>query len=181
MVRILATGPESSGTRWLAEILADAGADVVHRSQPDGGLWLDMVATLEDFDAAVVVVRGRYAHLESLRERLELADISAAADRRRRSLATLAPILGHPKTTVVTYESLSSPVEARHLLAGLGLDPEAADRVPCNDATAHRLTASGEVTVDLGGRRWRVERVWTGEEAGVDLAEDQRGAWLRRL
>lgn len=133
-MRILVTGPESSGTRWLAELVAAGGAYAVHRSQPEGADWIDLEAMADDFDAVVVSVRGCYAHLASLDERVR--PHGGSAERRRRALACIAPILGREDVHLVTYESMSSPVERRHLLAVLGLDPSA--DVAFDDASAHR-------------------------------------------
>lgn len=133
-MRVLVTGPESSGTRWLTELVATAGAYAVHRSQPEGGDWIDVEAMADDFDAVVVSVRGGYAHLASLEERVRPE--GGAAERRRRSLACLAPILGRADVHLVTYESMASPVERRHLLTVLGLD--ASVDVAFDDASGHR-------------------------------------------
>lgn len=143
-LRVLATGPESSGTKWVTKLLAEAGADAVHRSQPEGPDWVDLRAMLDHpasgptapvppFDAAVVVVRGRLAHVRSqVRRNIESSEDVADA-RRRAALARIAPVLGDPRVTVVTYESLAHVAERRHLLASLGLDDTAADRVPWTD------------------------------------------------
>ena len=125
-MRVLATGPESSGTNALTRLLAAGGADAVHLSQPEGPLWLDLEAMLDGFDAAVVVIRGFAAHKASLvRREIEPADGEARL-RRRKALGRLAPIMGHPKVTVVTYESLLELEERRVLLFVLGLDPAGA-------------------------------------------------------
>lgn len=143
-MRILATGPESSGTNYLTRLLAAGGADAVHRSQPEGGDWIDVEAMLdlpssgpegrvEPFDHAVVVIRGRLGHCRSqVRRNIEI-DERAAMSRRRAALARLAPIFGRDDVTVVTYESLASEDERRHLLWSLGLDPGGATRAPFND------------------------------------------------
>jgi len=149
-VRVLVTGPESSGTRWLTELVSTAGAYAVHRSQPEGADWIDLEAMADEFDATVVVIRGAYAHLASLTERVRPPD---PAERRRKALACIAPILGRTDVHLVTYESLGSPVERRHLLAALGLDTSA--DVPFDDASAHRY--SGQMVPD----GWQV--TWDGD------------------
>lgn len=131
---MLATGPESSGTRYLTRLLAEGGADAVHRSQPEGPDWIDMVAMLDDFDAVVVIIRGRLGNVSSYVHRKIVGTHRAAAEKRRKALGRLAPILAHPKVEVVTYESLASEAERRHLLDHLGLDPDAAVRQPWGDA-----------------------------------------------
>ena len=135
-MRVLVTGPESSGTRWLTELVAAGGAYAVHRSQPEGADWIDLEAMADDFDAVVVSVRGCYAHLASLTERVRPE--GGAAERRRKALACIAPILGRDDVHLVTYESMSSPVERRHLLRVLGLGTTA--DVPFDDASAHRYS-----------------------------------------
>jgi hypothetical protein len=132
-MKILATGPESSGTRYLTELLADAGADVLHRSQPEGVDWIDLAAMLDDFDAIVVIVRGELAHLRSQQTRGIVDGDEAAAAKRRKALRHVAPILGDERVRFVTYESLAHVAERRHLLLTLGLDADAAARCPFTD------------------------------------------------
>jgi hypothetical protein len=135
-VKILATGPESSGTRYVTALLKDGGANVVHRSQPEGADWIDLAAMLDDFDAMVVVVRGRMAQIRSQQFR-GIVDTDEAADRRcRRSLHAIAPVLGDDRVVVVTFESLQYAAERRHLLATFGLDCGAADRCVWFDENA---------------------------------------------
>lgn len=139
-MKVLVTGPESSGTNYLTGLVAEGGAEAVHRSQPEGADWIDMAAMLDNFDAVVVVLRGRYAHLRSYQRR-DIEPTEPLADqRRRKALASLSGIMGHPKVTVVTYESLASPTERRHLLESLGLDVDAADQWRWYDANAKYQT-----------------------------------------
>lgn len=135
MTRVLVTGPESSGTRWLTALISDAGADALHRSQPEGVDWIDMAAMVDDFDHVVVIIRGLLAHLRSqiLPEHSIEPDEQSATRRRRKALARLAPILGHPKVTVVTYESMRHRAEVVYLLRTLGLDETAVYRRPWTD------------------------------------------------
>jgi hypothetical protein len=127
-VKILATGPESSGTRYVTALLKDGGANVLHRSQPEGPDWIDVQAMLDDFDACVIVVRGRLAQIRSQQHR-GITNTDEDADRKcRRALRSLAPILGDERVVLVTYESLAHPSERRHLLQTFALDPGAADR-----------------------------------------------------
>lgn len=53
--KVLCTGGESTGTRLAQRLLADMGADAIHRSFPHGGEWPDLNTI--DFDAAVVMAR----------------------------------------------------------------------------------------------------------------------------
>lgn len=132
-MKILVTGPESSGTRYVTALLKDGGANVLHRSQPEGETWVDVAAMLDDFDAAVVVIRGRLAQVRSQQHRGIVSNDGDAFARRRRALRSLAPILGDDRTVLVTHESLRYASERRHLLAAFGLDQGAADRVPWVD------------------------------------------------
>lgn len=135
-MRILCTGPESSGTNYLTKLIAAGGADALHRSQPEGVDWIDLEAMLDDFDEIVIVIRGRLAHLHSTVKHYMEPDHAGADRRRRKSMSRLAPILGHEKVTVVTYESLRHLAERRHLLASLGLDPAGAERTPFDEQNA---------------------------------------------
>lgn len=132
-MKVLATGLESSGTRYVTDLLLDAGADALHRSQPEGVDWIDLAAMLDDFDAAVVVIRGHLAQIRSLQTCGISTDDADAADHRRRALRAIAPLLGDGRVIVVTYESLAHRAERRHLLAALKLDEDAADRCPWTD------------------------------------------------
>lgn len=122
-VKILATGPESSGTRILTAMLEQAGAEAVHRSQPEGDDWIDLQAMCDDFDHVVVIIRGALAHERSLQTCSVSTSDEQAHERRQRALRHIAPILGRSNVTLVTYESLSSEHERNHLLSSLGLQP----------------------------------------------------------
>lgn len=132
-MKVLAVGPASSGTRYLARLLAAGGAEVVHRSQPHGPDWVDVAALLDDFDAVVVVVRGRLAQLRSLLAAGHLraaggeVTVAGAARWRREALSWIAPVLGDERVFVVTYESLAERAERADLLETLGLDQRGAD------------------------------------------------------
>lgn len=64
--RILVAGPESSGTKMLAELLTRAGADVVHHS-PNYRLWNgDEFHRARDFDKVVIIVRNGFANAKSM-------------------------------------------------------------------------------------------------------------------
>lgn len=143
-MKILVTGPESSGTRYLTALLKDGGANVLHRSQPEGPDWIDVRAMLDDFDAAAIVLRGRLAQVRSQQHRGIVNTDDAGFDRHRRAMRSLAPIFGDERVVVVTYESLAYPAERRHLLCTFGLDVGAADRQPFYDENSKHY---GEVAV----------------------------------
>ena len=142
-MKILVTGPESSGTRYVTALVKDAGGNVLHRSQPEGDTWVDVRAMLDDFDAGVIVLRGRLAQVRSQQHRGIVTNDADGSDRRRRALRALAPAMGDDRVLVVTYESLASAAERRHLLTALGLDPGAADRVPFYDENQKHYGESG--------------------------------------
>lgn len=156
-MRVLATGVPSSGTRYLTRLLAAGGADAVHLSQPDQAqfieplglladiqtdqpdelaVWFDMDRALGDFDAVVIVVRGRLAHDGSYA--IHWCDMSAerADVWRQESFERLRPAFGHPKAIIVTYESLAVREERMALLTALGLNPEGADLEPWSNENA---------------------------------------------
>lgn len=129
MTRVLAFGPESSGTRWLKYLLEAGGADATHRSQPNGITWVDAAAMLYDYDRVVVILRSPVAHVASMTERGIVASEADGWAKRRRQLAAVAPILGDPRVEVVTFEGLAARHERRALLERLGLDPGGADAI----------------------------------------------------
>lgn len=120
-MKVLVTGPESSGTRWLTDYLTKAGADALHRSQPEGPDWIDLESMLGDFDHVVVVVRGLLANVRSMEMRGCVEDVPAGFVKRRRALGSIGRVLGHGRVTLVTYESLAHRAERLQLLANLGL------------------------------------------------------------
>ncbi len=134
-MNVLVTGPESSGTRYVTDILTEAGLDAEHRSMPEGDEWWDPTADhwtswstgpafACSFDAIVLVIRGRHAHLSSLVLRGICSTWDEASARRRSALRALAPIIAEPSTLLVTYESLANVGEVRSLLCELGVDAQ---------------------------------------------------------
>lgn len=150
-VRVLVTGPESSGTRYVTRLIEAGGADAVHRSQPNGTDWIDVLSMLEHrgsgydtwtppFDRAVIVVRGLLAHGHSMLAHHFDDDWQEAMSRRRAALGSLGTVLGDPRVTLITYESLAARAERACLLAALGLDPARADDVPFHDQNGKYYT-----------------------------------------
>lgn len=143
-VRVLVTGPESSGTRYVTRLVAAGGGDAVHRSQPNGTDWIDVLSMLEHrgsgfdswsppFDWAVVVVRGLLAHGRSMLSHNFDDDWDEVMARRQAALRALSPVIGHSRVVLVTYESLAETAERACLLAALGLEHGRADDVPYED------------------------------------------------
>jgi len=126
MKRVLVTGPEQSGTGVVATVLREAGADVLHRAVPHVHDWWAWEIGEQEISRAVVVVRGLYAHTESVKERsgeyrAKLPHWTPLLHRAR-ALEILAQ-LPHVWTPVwVTYESLGEPAEVAYLCESLGLD-----------------------------------------------------------
>lgn len=136
--RILSTGPESSGTNYVGYLLEAGGAEVLHRSQPNGLDWLDLARMLDEpgsgYDAPtqpvqwiVITIRGLLAHTQSMIRRNIETSWETAENRRRASLESLGRVLGDSRVVVVTYESLAHRAERICLLEFLGLCTEAAD------------------------------------------------------
>ena len=133
-MRVLVSGAESSGTHFVMDLLAAGGADVTHRSQPNGDSWIDLKAMMEGgFDHCVVVVRGFHAHCSSQVRRNIEPHFGMAVIRRQKALRYIAPILGDERTILVTYESLAALIEREVLLDILRLDVTAASKVEWHD------------------------------------------------
>lgn len=103
-MKVLCTGPESSGTRLLTRIVS-TGAYAMHRSLPHGDDW--WVGHLTGFDAVVAIYRNEQATIASAVARSHVLTGGQAADRRRRALQeleTLDPVW-------VRYEDIVSNVK----------------------------------------------------------------------
>lgn len=60
-MKVVVTGPESSGTSLVSRIFRDAGAQVFHRSATYGDQWQSLVELADSCDAMVVVYRDPIA------------------------------------------------------------------------------------------------------------------------
>lgn len=98
-MRVLCTGPESSGTRLLARIVA-TGAGAVHRSLPHGGWW--WVGEFTEFDRAVAIVRDEAATVASAVAAGHARSREEAARNRGRALRELTGL----DPIWVSYEEL---------------------------------------------------------------------------
>jgi hypothetical protein len=144
-MRILVTGPESSGTKMVAAILIKAGADVVH----DTPRWCidDQFQDGENYDYVVLVIRTGYCTARSMCDNQHAYDGSDSDNRRDLTLAyRMVPealwsilhfIKDHTKVRVVTYEALVHETEGAlgGLLDDLGLSKDF-DFDPICDANA---------------------------------------------
>jgi hypothetical protein len=135
--KILVTGPESSGTKYVAALLEYGGGEVLHRSQPNGYDWLDLGRMLDEpssgydspmppMDWVIITIRGLMAHTQSMIRRNIETSWETAESRRRAALGSLDRVLGDPRVVVVTYESLAHQAERVCLLEFLGLNTDAA-------------------------------------------------------
>jgi len=122
-MRVLVTGPESSGTSLVSRIFRAAGADVAHRSATYRNDWADLPALAAACDETVVVYRDPMATLRSgVRQGLYYAD---ALDRLHDGYRNIADLftLRRVRVWCVTYEQLVLDQDSiRPLLYILGLD-----------------------------------------------------------
>jgi hypothetical protein len=138
-VRVLVTGPESSGNRMLCRMVTEAGAHVLHHPMPMSthwrpgmpgtaatwdGHWSDFAAL--EWDAALVVVRDPICTLAAQVAAGHVRDSDHAARRYRASLASIFAQLAAATEPwwVVPFESLARPEAAVGICRLLGLDGE---------------------------------------------------------
>lgn len=125
-MRVLVTGPESSGTSLVSRIFRAAGAEVSHRSATYTNDWPDLPALAAECHETVVVYRDPVATLRSgVRQGLSGAE---AYIRLREGYCNIAELLSLPNLEVwcVTYEQLVlDPNSIRPLLWLFGLNGDA--------------------------------------------------------
>ncbi len=123
-MRILVTGPESSGTKLVASLLRQAGADVTHSSPK---YRIEQGKDLYDgygFDATVLVIRNGYTNVLSMVDNGHESNVSMAewqiADDIYEILESLSSFFN---VHVVTYEAIVHEPKAIEVLCEtLGLD-----------------------------------------------------------
>lgn len=140
-MRITVTGPESSGTSLVARILADAGAEVFHRSATFSDRWPSLTKLADSCDAMIVVFRDPISTLESQRAQgLSHGDASIKLVMGYYEIADAIKLVSVP-TWCVTYEQLVlDPNSIRPLLRRLGLDAD----VDIEDITNENVKYSRE-------------------------------------
>lgn len=125
-MKVLITGPESSGTKLVASLLRGAGAEVTHSSPNYRREQGKFPHKASDYDAVIIVIRNWYAQNHSMVDAGHTSNLSRA---RRLVYQGLSDILyglsyGAEATGVylITLESLIyEPDSLRQLLRQLGL------------------------------------------------------------
>lgn len=125
MKKVLVTGPESSGTKLVAQLMTMAGADVLHFTPRGlrGDVFLDGV----DFDAVVVVVRDGYATEQSMVQNSHAKDLQEAKYMLFDAMQQIYGALEHTEVEChqITYESvLLNNGAVQRLAEVLGLMPD---------------------------------------------------------
>lgn len=125
-MRILVTGPESSGTKMVAALLRQAGAKIVHSSPNYRYYSGEPAHRSEGFDAVVLVMRDGYANVNSM---IENGHAQAPGAARMMIVRGLLWILSNlrewEKVHVTTYEALTTrPGALAALCRELGLPEE---------------------------------------------------------
>ncbi len=123
-MRILVTGPESSGTKMVASLLRQAGADVTHSSPKYRIEQGKDLYDGSDFDATVLVIRNGYTNALSMVDNGHESNVSMAewqiADDIYEILESLNSFFN---VHVVTYEAIVHEPKAIEVLCKtLGLD-----------------------------------------------------------
>lgn len=119
-MRVVCTGPESSGTRLLTQIVAGMGVEAVHRSIPQGNDW--EWYQREDYDAAVVIVRDFYPAARSKVTNRHCGDLGTSERELREAIAVI-PMLPY-RWTLVTFSNLVTRPEkvAEEIAEFLGVE-----------------------------------------------------------
>lgn len=125
-LRVLLAGPESSGTKMLAAILGQLGADVVHHS-PNYWSWDGYEPhRAKSFDAVVVLIRSGETTARSMLDSGHAANFHRARVMQASALlAIFSTLHSFANVHIVTYESLVYEPGALILLArNIGLNPD---------------------------------------------------------
>lgn len=124
-MKIVVTGPESSGTSLVSRILRDAGAEVFHRSATFRDDWVNLTALADKCDTMIVVYRDPMATMKS-QEAEGLLPFQAYIKLRSGYLEiAYATRLVTVPVWCITYEQLVLDSNSiRPLLAYLGLNAD---------------------------------------------------------
>jgi len=138
MTTILVTGPEASGTKMVARMLAEAGGTVLHKPMPmstrypdltdpsklahPDGLWHDF--TSFEWDQAVVIIRHPAWTVAAQADIGHTRSIDHAIERTRQALVNIFAQLGPSGRPwwCVSYEGLEKREAVAALCDLLGLD-----------------------------------------------------------
>jgi hypothetical protein len=109
-MRVIACGPESSGTRLMSRIVATSGLKTIHRSVPHGPDWN---IGIEPGDKVVAIVREEIATVQSAIEAGHAPHSNAAMRRRKVAIVLIeeqARMVG-VRPVWVSYEELMRDTE----------------------------------------------------------------------
>lgn len=119
-MRVLVTGPESSGTTLTSRIFVQAGAEVVHRSATWNRRYPDLRIAAKECDAVIIVFRDPFATMQSQ------AWTERAYEKLQEGYECIFVALTYYSKPrfVITYEQLVlEPLSIVPILEVLGLDP----------------------------------------------------------
>lgn len=111
-MRLLVCGPESSGTKMVASLLKQAGADVTHNSPNYRREEDSFPHTGENFDAVVIVVRNWLPNVESMIDAGHADSFSQGREMVINGLSDIiyglkySDLYKRGKVYLVTYESI---------------------------------------------------------------------------
>ena len=107
-MRVLCTGPESSGTRLLARIVATGtGIEAIHRSIPHGIDWDPFAPhAVGEIDRAILIVRSWTATAKSQSERGLVPNEAVGVEHLQIAIPIFFRDLGSHPWWMVTYQNL---------------------------------------------------------------------------
>jgi hypothetical protein len=122
-MKVVVTGPESSGTSLVSRIVRDAGAQVFHRSATYDEDWPSLVQLADSCDAMIVVYRDPIATMKSQQAQGLITDQARRKLRDGYYQISWAVRLVSVPIWCITYEQLVlDPNSIRPLLDLMGLD-----------------------------------------------------------
>lgn len=135
LIRVLVTGPESSGTSLVSRIFRQAGASVIHRSATYAEEYASLRATArQECDAIAVVFRDPYATMAS---QMWTGRAYDKLQQGYREIFFALDGLSVPMW-VITYESLLlNPQSINPLLSVWGLNPTLVTEQITNENEKH--------------------------------------------
>ncbi len=125
-MKVLVTGPESSGTKMLSALLRQAGAEITHSSPNYKSEQDSTPHDMKSFDAVVLIVRNGYCNIKSMIDANHAEDEKEAKWMIGNGLKFILTTHGlwTDNFYVTTYESIvHEPESLSKLCRSLGLDP----------------------------------------------------------